>query len=282
MSLTIFLAVLFAAFLHASWNAIVKFGEDKVQGMVLLSIAHGIIGLVMILVFPVPDVASWLLLAGSVFFHLIYKTFLTIAYTQGDLSRVYPIARGTAPMLVLVIGLMILPDQVTGWQIAGIVLVGLGIVLLARGVFAFGEERALIPYALLAACGTAGYSIFDGMGARAAGETAAHASGYVGWLFFIDAFLFSIGAVIFRGKKAVPKKVRVWGLGMVAGAASVGAYWIAVYAMTVAPIALVTALREVSVLFAVLIGVLFFKDRADWGKLVAAAVIVAGVVAIRL
>ena len=271
-------SVLFAALLHASWNAIVKFGDDKMQGMVLLSIAHGLIGLVMIAVFPIPAPESWWLLAGSVLFHLIYKSFLTLAYTRGDLSRVYPIARGTAPMIVLGVSLFMLPDRVTGLQTAGILLVGAGIILMARGVFTQGEERTLLPYALLAAVGTAGYSLFDGLGARASGSV----SGYIGWLFFLDAFLFTAGGLAVRGRQVLPQSGRIWMLGMIAGACSVAAYWIAVWAMTLAPIAVVTALREVSVLFAVLIGVVFFKDKADVGKIVAAVVIVAGVIAIRL
>lgn len=278
MSVFVFVAVLFAALLHASWNAIVKFGDDKFQGMVLLSIAHGLIGLVMIAVFPAPAPESWWLLAGSILCHLVYKSFLTVAYMRGDLSRVYPIARGTAPMIVLAVSLVILSDVVTGTQIGGILLVGLGIVLMARGVFTQGEERGLIPYALMAAVGTAGYSLFDGLGARASGN----ASGFVGWLFFLDAFLFTIGGLVLRGRSVLPRSPRVWTLGMIAGCASVGAYWIAVWAMTVAPIALITALREVSVLFAVLIGILFFKDKADAGKLIAALVIVLGVIAIRI
>ncbi len=278
MTAFVFVAVLFAALLHASWNAIVKFGDDKLQGMVLLSIAHGLIGLVMIAVFPIPAKESWWLLAGSVLFHLIYKTFLTFAYMRGDLSRVYPIARGTAPMIVLVVSLLVLSDVVSGSQIFGIVLVGIGIVLMARGVFAYGEERALIPYALLAAVGTAGYSLFDGLGARASGSV----SGYIGWLFFLDAFLFTAGGLVVKGRAVLPKSAKIWTLGMIAGACSVAAYWIAVWAMTLAPIALVTALREVSVIFAVLIGVLFFKDKADTCKMVTAMVIVAGVIAIRL
>jgi drug/metabolite transporter (DMT)-like permease len=277
MSVFVFVAVLFAALLHASWNAIIKFGSDKFQGMVLLSIAHGIIGLTMISIFPVPKAESWWLLAGSVVFHLMYKSFLTVAYMRGDLSRVYPIARGTAPMLVLAASLLFLPDVVAGTQVLGILFVGLGIVLMTRGVFVHGEDRAMIPFALMAAVGTAGYSLFDGLGARASGD----ASGFVGWLFFLDASLFTLGAFLLRGRAAIPTSPRFWLLGLVGGTASVGSYWIAVVAMTLAPIALVTALREVSVLFAVLIGILFFKDKADTGKLIAAGVIVVGVIFIR-
>ena len=278
MTAFVFVAVLIAALLHACWNAIIKFGDDKLQGMVLLSVAHGLIGLMLIAIFPIPSKESWWLLAGSVLFHLMYKTFLTFAYMRGDLSRVYPIARGTAPMIVLVISLIALSDVVLASQIFGIALVGLGITLMAWGVFAHGEERALIPYALLAAVGTAGYSLFDGLGARASGTV----SGYIGWLFFLDAFLFTVGGVAIKGHAVLPKSVKIWMLGLIAGVCSVAAYWIAVWAMTLAPIALVTALREVSVLFAVLIGVLFFKDKAMVGKIFAGLVIVAGVIAIRL
>ena len=217
MTAFVFVAVLIAALLHACWNAIIKFGDDKLQGMVLLSVAHGLIGLMLIAIFPIPSKESWWLLAGSVLFHLMYKTFLTFAYMRGDLSRVYPIARGTAPMIVLVISLIALSDVMLASQIFGIVLVGLGITLMAWGVFAHGEERALVPYALLAAVGTAGYSLFDGLGARVSGSV----SGYIGWLFFLDAFLFTVGGVAIKGHAVLPKSVKIWMLGLIAGVCSV-------------------------------------------------------------
>ena len=278
MTIGVFLAVLFAALLHASWNAVIKFGEDKMQGMIILSIAHGLIGLVMALVFPVPAPEAWGWLALSVLFHLLYKFCLTAAYRFGDLGRVYPIARGTAPVIVLAAGFFILPDQITGLQIAAVILLAFGIIQMARGVFDLDEPRQLLPFALGSALGTAGYSIADGMGARASGD----ASGYVGWLFMGDALLFTLWGLRSRGLAALPRSGRIWGLGLAAGAGSVGAYWIAVWAMTVAPIALVTALRETSVLFAVLIGVLVLGERADARKLVAAVFIVAGVILIRI
>jgi drug/metabolite transporter (DMT)-like permease len=278
MTIGVFLAVLFAALLHASWNAVIKFGEDKMQGMIILSIAHGLIGLCMALVFPAPAPEAWGWLALSVLFHLLYKFCLTAAYRFGDLGRVYPIARGTAPVIVLAAGFFILPDKVTTLQVAAIILLAFGIIQMARGVFDLDEPRRLLPFALGSALGTAGYSIADGMGARASGD----ASGYVGWLFMGDALLFTLWGLRSRGLAALPRSGRIWGLGLAAGAGSVGAYWIAVWAMTVAPIALVTALRETSVLFAVLIGVLVLGERADARKLVAAVFIVAGVILIRI
>jgi drug/metabolite transporter (DMT)-like permease len=277
MSIGIFTAVLFAAILHAAWNAIVKFGTDKLQGMVLLSIAHALIGLAMVLAFPLPDRASLIWLILSVILHLAYKTFLTLAYQKGDLSRVYPISRGTAPVMVLIVSLLLLNDKFTQWQVAGVALIGLGILLMARGVFAHGERRDLLPYALAAAMGTAGYTLADGIGARLSMSPSA----YIGWIFLLDASMFTVWALTFKGLKVIPKEPRVLALGLLAGTASVGAYWIAVWAMTVAPIALVAALRETSVLFAVLIGVFFLKEKADKGKIISALVIVLGVILMR-
>ena len=278
MSLAVFLAVLCAAALHATWNALIKFGGDKLQGMFLLSLGHGILALGMIAYFPAPDPASYGWLAASVAFHLFYKTMLTLAYQRGDLSRVYPIARGTAPLLVVIISLMFLADPLTTFAVVGVALVSFGILMMARGVFTSGENRSLLPFALLSAVGTMGYSIADGLGARASGDP----SGYVGWLFLLDAMIFMIVAMFIRGRSIWKIQTRDWVSGLLAGVLSVLAYWIAVWAMTKAPIAMVTALRETSVLFAVCIGVVFLGEKFDRTKLLAALFIAAGVIAMRL
>lgn len=278
MSAGVFFAVLFAAALHASWNAIIRFGSDKFQGMLLLSISQGLMGLGMAFFYPLPQGQTWFWLGASVTFHTAYKMFLTFAYQHGDLSRVYPIARGTAPMIVALVGAFVLADVVAPMEYLGILLVGAGILLMARGVFTNGEPRSLLPFAFGSALATAGYSLVDGTGARVSGD----ATMYVAWLFLLDGALFLIWGLVYRGPRAIPIGARVWGLGVAAGGASYGAYWIAVWAMTVAPIALVTALRETSVLFAVLIGVLFFREPADLGKVIAAILIVIGIVLTRI
>lgn len=278
MTLGVLVAVLFAAVLHASWNAIIKFGDDKFQGMVLLSVAHGFIGLAMIVVSPLPTMAAIPWLAASVALHLWYKFFLSSAYERGDLSRVYPIARGAAPMMVLIISGLFLSDVITGREVTGIIAVGVGILVLARGVFTNGETVALLPFALASAVGTAGYSIADGLGAREYGDP----TGYLGWLFLIDAVLFTLWGVQRRGMAVFPKETKVWVLGFAAGVISILAYWIAVWAMTQAPIALVVALRETSVIFAVLIGILFFGEKADRGKVIATTIILGGILFMRL
>ncbi len=180
--------------------------------------------------------------------------------------------------MVLIASLLFLNDNFTQWQITGVIVVGLGILLMARGVFTHGEQRDLLPLALAAAMGTAGYTLADGIGAR----VSMHPSAFIGWVFVLDASTFTLWALAFKGRKVLPHDPRIWALGLFAGAASVAAYWIAVWAMTVAPIALVATLRETSVLFAVLIGVLFLKEKSDRGKIIAAFVIVSGVVLMRL
>jgi drug/metabolite transporter (DMT)-like permease len=278
MTFPIFLAVLFAALLHASWNAVIKFGDDKVQGMFVMSTAQGLMGVVMALGFAWPRGEVWLWLAASTLLHSSYKLFLTFAYERGDLSRVYPIARGTAPMLVALVGVFVLSDEVAATEYAGIALVGLGIFLMARGVFSSGESRRLLPFAFASALATAGYSLVDGMGARVAPNVTA----FVAWMFILDGLMFGAWAILHRGRSIMPGNRRSWLFGSYAGAASFGAYWIAVQAMAVAPIALVSALRETSVLFAVLIGVVFLGERADRGKMIAAALVVAGIVLTRI
>ena len=278
MSLSVFLAVLGAAFLHAFWNALVKSGESKVGTMLVMTALQGAAGLLIALSLPWPTTETWVWLAASGIFHAAYKVFLAFAYEQGDLSRVYPIARGAAPLIVLAVSTLFLAAPLATAEVVGIIVLGLGIVLMGRGAFLSGESRRLVPLALGSAAATAGYSIVDGMGARVAGDAIL----YVGWLFALDAALFLPVILVIRGRAVFRVSRAGWTLGAFSAAASYGAYMIAVWAMTVAPIALVAALRETSILFAVLIGWLVFGDRLDRLKAGAAALIVSGVAATRV
>ncbi|ABV93671.1 putative integral membrane protein DUF6 [Dinoroseobacter shibae DFL 12 = DSM 16493] len=279
MPLDVFLAVLVAAFLHAAWNAVIKTGGDKIAVMLIMTLVQGGLGLAIALTRPLPgpEVWGWLLASGV--FHSLYKLALASAYERGDLSRVYPIARGAAPVLVLGIGAVALSDVITGLEAAAVVVLGCGILLMARGIFSLGENRALLPFALGSALATAGYSLVDGMGARVSGD----AVGYVAWLFVLDAVFFAPVVLALRGRSLLAGPGRQdWLKGGVAALASYGAYAIAVWGMTRAPIALVAALRETSILFAVLIGWLVFGERMDRMKLLAAGLIVTGVVLMRV
>lgn len=278
MSLGIFLAVLGAAFLHALWNALIKMGTSKVGGMVILSVVEVPIGLTVVAFSPPIDPAAipWVIAAGCT--HFAYKFFLTYAYDRGDLSRVYPIARGAAPMIVALVGAAFLADAVTHQEYIGIAVLAAGILLMARGVFTSGEDRKLLPFALGSACATATYTLIDGLGARVSGSPAA----YVAWVFVADGVFFTLGMLALRGWNVIPRNWQAWRVGSFASAASYGAYAVSIWAMTTAPIAVVAALRETSILFAVLIGWLVFGERMTAEKAVAAVIIVAGVMLTRL
>ncbi len=277
MTTFVLLAVLGSAFLHALWNSLVKTGASRLGAMVILSVCEVPIGLTVALIRPAPElhVLPWVLASGLV--HFFYKFFLTLAYERGDLSRVYPIARGTAPLAVALTSGLFLTDVITLVEFAGIIILGLGILMMAQGVLANGENRRLIPFALGAAAATAAYTLIDGQGARIAGD----AIGYVAWVFVVDGLGFAAGMLAWKGRAVLPRARKPWATGALAGAASYGAYGISVWAMTVAPIALVAALRETSILFAVLIGWLGFAERMTMGKGLAALVIVTGVVITR-
>lgn len=280
MSVTVWilLAVLFAALLHAGWNGLVRVGASRVHVMMVLSAVQGLIGLAIALSKPWPEatVLPWLL--GSGLFHTLYKTFLTFAYEQGDLSRVYPLARGSAPLMVLIVGFFFLGDQLSLPEVSGICLLGIGILLMASGSLKSGESRKLLPFAFGAAVGTAGYTLLDGQGARIAGDPAQ----FVGWMFVLDGIFFASVMTALRGLSAWPRQPRVWVQGSVGAAASYGSYAIVVWGMTMAPIALVAALRETSIVFGVLIGWLAFGERMGRTKALSVLLIVAGVVVTRL
>jgi len=278
MSVWVLLAVLFAALLHATWNALIKVGASKMTSMLIMTLVQGSSGLAIALTRTFPTGEVWLWLLASGLFHSAYKLFLIYAYEQGDLSRVYPIARGAAPMLVLVFSAVFLSDVIAGLEYLGILVLGLGILLMAQGVFRSGESAKLVPLALGSAAMTAGYSLVDGLGARAAGD----AITYVAWLFALDAVFFTPICFALRGRGALVASRQTWVMGSLAAMASYGAYAIVVWAMTIAPIALVTALRETSILFAVMIGWLFFGEKMGVQKAAAAGLIVLGVVITRL
>lgn len=278
MSLGILLAVLGAAFLHAGWNALIKTGGDKQTGMLVLTLGHAAIGAVVVALRPLPAPEVWPWLIGSGLIHMAYQLFLAYAYEHGDLSRVYPIARGTAPLIVTLLGAVVLADTLSVTEYIGIFVLGLGIMAMARGVFSSGESRRMLPFALGAAVATAGYSLVDGSGARLSGDAVA----YVGWLLILSAVFYVPVILALRGRRVLRATPRGWGLGLAASAASYTAYAVVVWAMTQAPIALVTALRETSILFAVLIGWVLFGEPMGRGKLAAAGLVVSGVVLTRL
>ena len=277
MTVLVFCAVLIAALLHAGWNATVKTGNNKQTSMLILTLAHASFGLCFIPFLSMPQGEVWIWLLASGFIHMLYQLFLGFAYERGDLSRVYPIARGGAPMIILIGSVFFEVDTLREFDLLGILVLGLGILLMTRGVFNSGEDRKLIPLAICSACATAGYSLIDGLGARVMGDALA----YVSWLLIFSAVFYTPVIFLLRGRSVLPQNSSQISVGLLAGFASFVAYAIIVWAMTQAPIALVTALRESSILFAMILGWVFFREQMGLSKILAGIVIVIGVILTR-
>lgn len=260
MSATVFIAVLGAALLHAAWNALVKGGLDKTLSIGAVVLGHLPIALIVLPFVPLPTIESLPYLAAGILLHAGYQLFLMKSYQAGDLTQVYPIARGVAPLIVTLFSVAVLGVHLEPLQLLAVVIIGGGIISLAMVRKADGQRnRAAALLALTTGLFIASYSLVDGLGARIAGTSL----GYYSWLSIGNGILTAVylavrspgtmRAIATRGK-------RVFILG---GGASFVAYAIVTWAFTQAPIALVTALRETSIVFALLIGVLFLKERLD-------------------
>jgi len=276
----VFFAVLAAAALHAGWNAIVKVRLDRFLSIIVLGVAQGAVSLVLLPFFPLPAGAAWPYIAASAVLHTGYKLFLIRAYSAGDLGQVYPLARGTAPLLIAGIGVGLLGEHLSALTMLGIATAMSGIWLMAvRGgnaLAALGRHAA--GYAIGTSLFIAAYTLVDGLGGRLSGTP----SGYTLWMFALDGCLNLAVALALRGVTVFEAARLEWKSGFVAGILSLAAYWIVIWAMTLAPIAAVAALRETSILFAAAISVVLLKEPLTAWRAAAGGLIVAGVVAIRL
>lgn len=263
----IFLALM-AAFMHAGWNAMVKGGADKAIMLGTVMFGHLLIGLVMIMFYNLPLTAAWPYLAGSTIVHCFYCYFLFLAYRLGDLSQVYPIARGLAPVLVALGGYYFASEYLhpMGW--AAVLLVSFGIFLLSFSTEKGRRDKKAIAAAIATGISIASYSILDGLGARKSGDTL----GYIGYLFVFEG-LIAFGFFYYRRKILTQVTAKTYLIGLVGGVVSAAAYGLVIYAKTLAPLGVVSTVREVSVIIASLIGVLIFKER-PWKLRIAAAFVV--------
>ncbi len=279
MDLHIFLAVLLAALLHASWNLLVKLDLDRFLALLLISCLMGVMGLGMLIAFPWPKPESYPYVIASGLLHTGYNMFLARSYRTGDLSQVYPIARGTAPLLTFIGAFALAGEAVTGIGAAGILLLVAGIWLTVRpGAAAIRLDGMTLFFALGTSGFIAAYTLVDGLGARLSGS----ASAYAGLLFVLDALFMIAVALATRGPGAFAKVLPSWKSGAMGAVLSAGAYWIVIWAMSLAPIAAVAALRETSILFVMLMSALFLKEKVTGLRLLGAGLIVLGAVALRL
>jgi drug/metabolite transporter (DMT)-like permease len=276
----VFVAVLFAAACHAGWNATIKGGLDPLVTTVLISIGAAIVSLVFLPVTGLPAAAAWPWCAASVLIHLVYFAALIESYRAGDMGQVYPIARGSAPLMTAVATTVFIGERLglLGW--CGILLLAAGVLLLSlRGGRDLARlDRTAVGFALFTAVTICAYSVVDGVGARLSGS----ANAYSVMLFAGIGPVMLIYSLARRGHEVIAAMGQSWGIGLAGGGLQLGSYGISIWAMTVAPIAIVAALRESSVLFGAAIAVVFLKEPLRAGRVAAALMIVVGLALIRL
>ena len=279
ISLPVTLAVLGAALLHAGWNALLKSGADKQLDAIGLAAGSGALALAAAPFVPAPAPASFPWIAASAVIHIAYFWLLAGAYRWGDMSFTYPIMRGGGPLIVTVAGGAAFGETLAGGQVLGVLLISVGI--LAFATHPASDATALrksLAFALANAAVIAAYTLIDAKGARLSGAPVS----YTLWFFVANGLVILAMGCLQRGV-AVPRHLlRHWRTPIFGGACAVGAYAVALWAMTKAPVALVAVLRETSVVFAAVLGALFLKERFTSQRLAATVAVLAGLIVLRL
>ena len=279
LTLGVTLAVLGAGLLHAGWNALLKRakGGDPMLDTAAVVVGSAVWSLLALPLAGLPDPAAWKFMAVSSLIHYAYYVTLSNAYRTGDLSFAYPIMRGTAPLITALLGIVFLSELPSMKLAIGILLICAGIVSIA---FVRRERHPpeALHWALANAAIIAAYTLVDGAGVRASGRPFA----YVSWLLALEGLPYLAWLLWRRGRAAVTYVARSHRLALVGGLGSLAAYAIVLWAMTLAPVAAVAALRETSVLFAAVIGAVWLKEGFGVMRLVGAASVVAGIAALKL
>lgn len=278
MSTAVILLVLAAALLHATWNIIVKGGSNKFFEAAINTLGGGLGALFILPFVPAPDKASWLLLGLSCVLHLAYSVGMAAVYRVADLTLGYPVMRGAAPLLTA-FALMLFGRHLplAGWL--GVILLCSGIFMLAAGE-RLGHKGAMkgVLYSLRVSFFIMGYTLADGFGARAAGDSLS----YTCWIFILNIFPLNVYIMARHGREYLHYLRHRGAIGICGGLCGLGSYGIAIWAMTVAPIALVAALRETSVIFGMIMAVIFLGERLTLARVIAIILVMGGAMIARL
>jgi phosphonate utilization associated putative membrane protein len=277
MTWPVLLIVLLGALLHASWNALVKSSQDKTLDTALIHVLCSVLAIPVCLYVGPPSEASWPFIAGSLIVHVGYYFALAGAYKHGDLGLTYPLMRGTAPMLVAIASFAWIGEELSPWAWVGVASICGGVLLLGF-TRAWWDHRKAILFALTNAVLIAIYTVIDAKGAR----NSEHVAQYISMLFVLDGWPFAILVFLQRKGQVWPYVRTRWPVALGGAAASIGSYAIALWAMTVAPVAMVAALRETSVFFAALMGAWFLKEVWTRQRVLGTLAILTGVAALRL
>jgi drug/metabolite transporter (DMT)-like permease len=279
MSAHVLGVVLLGALLHASWNALVKSRTDTFLVTVLVAGGAGLLSALGLLVLPAPNAASWPYIAISPVVQLAYYALLIAAYRGGDMSHAYPLMRGSAPLLVALASGPLIGERLGAvqWLAVGCICGGILALYFTTRAKHPGAHRTTV-FALMTACMIAAFTLIDGVGVRKSGEPVA----YTMWIFMLTAVgLIAWAAARRPGELAAYARVNMR-IVLLGGAANLGSYAVALWAMTHAPVAAVAALRETSILFAVAIAGLVLREKINPQRIAAVALVGCGAVAMRL
>lgn len=281
MSTLIFLLVLFGALFHAIWNTFIKLSPDKSLETAFMNLSGSLIVLPALIYFGFPEKEVWPLLSATLLLHIIYYYSLSGAYRWGDMSLTYPIMRGVAPLMLVVLTSCTSMDNLPLVATYGVACIGIGVIFL--GVTPKHQDNLLkaIAFSILNAVVIASYTIVDGFAVRAVIEPFS----YIATFMFIDGFIYS-GLVIYRRSWPLIKYKKYiqdrWQYFSVGAMATILSYGIALWAMTRAPISMVSALREVAVLFGLVIAHLFLKEKINLYRLLGISLIFFGATLIKV
>ena len=277
MSGAVLAVVLFAALLHALWNAAVKASVKKSLPSASIFIGAGIVAAFALPFLPAPEAASWPFLLGSVAVHFAYSLMLGRAYRAGDFSHAYPIMRGLPPLMTAVAMWVLSDERATAPQQTGMLVLCAGVISLTLEGMRAPRSRRTSGWALAVAVAIAIYTTLDGFGGRLSG----HAASYVAWTCFLEAICLCAWVGARQGPATLVVVLRSWPLTLVGGATTLLGYMIVVWAMTQAPVALVSAVRETSVVIAAVLGVVVFKERMGPARVMAVALVLGGIFLVR-
>lgn len=279
MDITVFMAVLCAAAMHAGWNAVVKGGADPFVSVTYVSLFSGGTAILLLPLVPMPKPGVWIWLFASAAVHTLYRFMLIGAYRTGDMAQVYPIMRGAAPLMTAIGTALLIGEVISPTGFAAVTSLSVGVFLMSLKGGRLGTfNRTAVTFALASAISTCGYTLIDGIGARLNGS----GPGFALWMFVINMLTMQSIALALRGPGLYAALPATWAISAGGGLMSMGAYYIVIWGMTKAPIALVAALRETSVLFGAMIATIILKEPLTGWRLLASAMVVAGVVMLRI
>jgi drug/metabolite transporter (DMT)-like permease len=278
MSNAVAVAILFAALLHAGWNALIKRDQDALIATIGVVSGAALISLCVLPLLPAPDAASWPFIATSSAAQIAYYILIARVYRTADLGLAYPVMRGAAPLFVTIANALLFGQLLSPPGLLGVACISAGIFVIAVGRSRGKDAGATVMTALAIAAVIAFYTVVDGVGVRRSHSPAA----YTMWIFLLGGISMGGWAMVWRKSQMLQSIRTAYWVPIAGGAATLASYGIALWAMTRAPIAAVAALRETSILFAILISIFVLREKPTWHRITTAGLLAAGAVAIRL